>query len=49
VTPELEIHVAQIRDHLGSIGEEIARLVTDAYALGRCDGLAEARAEGGES
>lgn len=41
MTPELEIRVAQIRDHLGAVGEEIARLVTDAYALGWRDGLSE--------
>lgn len=38
---DLEIRVAQIRDRADALGQDVADLVRDAYALGRSDGLAD--------
>lgn len=38
----LMIRVAQIRSQSEALGQAVADLVRDAYALGRSDGLAEA-------
>lgn len=37
---DLEIRVAQLRQQADALGQAVADLVRDAYALGRSDGLA---------
>jgi len=42
----LDIRVAQIRNQADAVGQAVADLVRDAYALGRLAGLKEGRLAG---